>query len=145
MDSPAPLQEAEKAGIYAIGYDRDMASFAPKAVLTSRIWHWGIYYTKVLKEVEDGTWKPDSYLGSMKEGIVDLAPFGPMVPQKVQDYVNKRKEEIENGTFKVFQGPIYDQEGNLKVKEGEELSDADKLQLQWFVKGVVGSIPKGGS
>ncbi len=145
MDSPAPLEEAQKAGIYAIGYDRDMASFAPKAVLTSRIWHWGIFYTKCLKEVEDGTWKPTQYWGGMNEGIVDLAPFGPMVPQKVKDYVLKREQEIKDGTFKVFAGPIYDQEGKLRVPKGQELSDADKLQLQWFVKGVIGSIPKSGS
>ena len=145
MDSPAPLVEAQKAGIYAIGYDRDMESYAPKAVLTSRIWHWGVFYTQCLKEVEDGTWKPTQYWGGMKDGIVSLAPFGPMVPEKVKQYVEKREEEIKNGTFKVFAGPIYDQEGNLKVPKGQELSDADKLQLQWFVKGVVGSIPKSGS
>jgi basic membrane protein A len=68
-----------------------------------------------------------------------------MVPQNVKDYVLKREQEIKDGKFKVFAGPIYDQEGNLKVPEGQELSDADKLQLQWFVKGVVGSIPKSGS
>ncbi len=145
MDSPAPLEEAQKAGVYAIGYDRDMASFAPKAVLTSRIWHWGVYYTKVLKEVEDGTWKPTAYWGGMNEGIVDLAPLGPMVPDNVKELVKKREDAIKAGTFKVFTGPIYDQDGNLKVKEGEELPDGDKLQLQWFVKGVVGTIPKGGS
>ena len=145
MDSPAPLVEAQKAGIYAIGYDRDMESYAPKAVLTSRIWHWGVFYTQCLKEVEDGTWKPTQYWGGMKDGIVSLAPFGPMVPEKVKQYVEKREEEIKNGTFKVFAGPIYDQDGNLKVPKGQELSDADKLQLQWFVKGVVGSIPKSGS
>ncbi len=145
MDSPAPLKEAQKAGIYAIGYDMDAASAAPKAVLTSRIWHWGVYYTKVLKEVEDGTWKPTQYWGSMNDGIVDLAPFGPMVPQNVKDYVTKKENAIKDGTFKVFTGPIYDQDGKLMVKKGEELPDANKLQLQWFVKGVVGTIPKGGS
>jgi len=145
VDSPAALQEAEKAGKYGVGYDRDMASFAPKAVLTSRIWHWGIYYVDVLKAVHDGTWKPGEYWGGMNEGIVDLAPFGPMVPDDVQQYVENRKQMILNGDYDPFMGPIYDQDGNLKVKEGEELSDADKLSIQWFVKGVIGTIPKGGS
>lgn len=145
MDSPASLKEAQEEGVYGIGYDKDMAKFAPKAVLTSRVWHWGVFYTKCLKEVENGTWKPTQYWGGMDEGIVDLAPFGPMVPQNVKDYVLKREQEIKDGKFKVFAGPIYDQEGNLKVPEGQELSDADKLELQWFVKGVVGTIPESGS
>jgi basic membrane protein A len=142
MDTPACLQVAEKAGKYGIGYDRDMASAAPKACLTSRIWHWGLYYVQTLKEVHEGTWKAGEYWGGMKTGIVELAPYGPMVPQKVRDYVEKRKQEIIDGSFKVFSGPIYDQEGKLKVKEGEEVSDGDKLSIQWFVEGVVGTIPK---
>ncbi len=145
VDSPAALQEAEKAGKYGVGYDMDMSSAAPKAVLTSRIWHWGPYYVKVLKEVENGTWKSEQYWGEMKDGIVDLAPFGPMVPDDVKQYINKRKQDILDGKYDPFQGPIYDQSGKLRVKKGEELSDADKLQIQWFVKGVIGTIPKTGS
>jgi basic membrane protein A len=81
----------------------------------------------------------------MKDGIVSLAPLGPMVPDKVKQYVNKRQQQILDGTYDPFMGPIYDQNGVLRVKKGEELSDADKLSLQWFVRGVVGSIPKSGS
>lgn len=145
VDDPAPLKEAEKAGKYGVGYDRDMASAAPKAVLTSRIWHWGIYYVQAVKAVHDGTWKPDQYWGDMKDGIVDLAPMASFVPANVQEYVNKRKQDVLDGKYDPFDGPIYDQNGNLKVKQGERLSDADQLSLQWFVKGVVGTIPKSGS
>jgi basic membrane protein A len=145
VDDPAPLKEAEKAGKYSLGYDRDMASAAPTSVLTSRIWHWGIYYVQVLKAVHDGTWKPEQYWGQMSTGIVELAPYGPMVPQDVRTFVDQKKQEIIAGTYDPFDGPIYDQQGNLKVKQGEQLSDADKLNLQWFVQGVVGTIPKSGS
>jgi basic membrane protein A len=145
VDDPAPLVEAEKAGKYGIGYDNDMAGAAPKAVLTSRIWHWGIYYKQVLEKVHDGTWKPDQYWGGMSDGIVDLAPMASFVPQNVQDYVNKRKQDILDGKYDPFDGPIYDQSGKLMVKAGERLSDADQLSLQWFVKGVIGTIPKSGS
>ena len=34
-DSPAPVQAAERRGVYAVGYASDMAYFGPKAVLTS--------------------------------------------------------------------------------------------------------------
>jgi basic membrane protein A len=145
VDDPAPLVEAEKAGKYGVGYDSDMSSAAPKAVLTSRIWHWGLYYKQILEEVHNGTWKPDSYWGGMKDGIVDLAPMASFVPADVQDYVTVRKQDILNGKYDPFDGPIYDQSGNLMVKAGERLSDADQLALQWFVQGVVGTIPKSGS
>jgi len=142
LNTPAPLQVAEKAGKYGIGYNIDQAAAAPKACLTSRVWHWGLYYVQIVKEVHEGTWKSGAYWGGMETGLVELAPYGPMVPQKVRDYVNKRKQEIIEGTFKVFSGPLYDQNGKLKVKEGEEMPDGDKLSIQWFVEGVVGIIPK---
>jgi len=142
MDTPASLIEAEKVGKYGIGYDKDMAPAVPKACLTSRIWHWGLYYVQVLEAVHNGTWKAGEYWGGMETGLVDLAPYGPMVPQDVRDYTDKRKQEIIEGKFECFTGPLYDQDGKLAVKEGEEIPDADKLSLQWFVEGVIGTIPK---
>ena len=40
----------------------------------------------------------------------------------------------------MFTGPLYDPKGELKLAEGERMSDADMLALQWFVKGVNGTI-----
>jgi basic membrane protein A len=80
----------------------------------------------------------------MSTGVVGLAPYGSMVPQEVRTFVDQKKQEIVAGTYDPFDGPIYDQQGNLKVKQGEQLSDADKQSLQWFVQGVIGTIPESG-
>jgi len=140
-DSPASIEAAKKAGIYAIAYDRDIHDKFPKTVLTSRAWNWGVFYVEVLKEIKNGTWKSKQYWGGIETGIVKLGKFGDTVPEKVKKYVLKREQELKEGKFKVFAGPIYDQHGKLMVKKGQELPDKDKLSLQWFVDGVVGSIP----
>ena len=145
VDSPAAITAAAKKGKYAIGYDSDMAHFAPKAVLCSRVWDWGPFYVKTVKAVANGTRKAKSYWCGMETEIVKLSPFWPMVPEKVKKYVETKKKLIITHKFDPFQGPIYDQKGTLKVKKGQVLSDKDKLSLQWFVKGVVGSIPKSDS
>jgi len=80
----------------------------------------------------------------MDEGIVDIAPFGPMVPDNVKKLVEVFKKAIKEGFFDPFEGPIYDQEGKLRVKEGEKLSDEALLSMDWFVDNVEGTIPKGG-
>jgi len=116
-----------------------------KSVLTSRIWHWGPYYLKVAKEVEDGTWKAGDYWGGMADGIVDLAPLSPVVPQDVVDYVNARKQLIIDGKYTPFDGPMVNQKGETIVPAGTTMSDEDQLNLQWFVQGVIGEIPKSGS
>jgi len=149
-DTPAPLDAAFKAGKYGIGYETDMAASMKtpeeaKSVLTSPIWNWGPYYLKVAKSVEDGTWKSGDYWGGMSDGIVDIAPVSSAVPQSVIDYVNTRKQLIVDSKYTPFDGPMINQKGVTVVPAGTTMSDADQLNLQWFVQGVIGEIPKSGS
>jgi basic membrane protein A len=141
-DSAAATQTAEKRGVYAIGNDSDMTLYGPKAHLTANIFNWGIYYKHVYKLVKEGKWKPGSEWWNISTGVVGLSPYGSMVPQNVKDVVNSKKEKIIDGTFNVFAGPISDQSGQIKVNQGEEVSDAKLLSMDYFVEGVVGSIPK---
>ncbi len=141
-DSPAPLQVAEKRGVYAFGQASDMKSFAPKAQLTAIIDNWGDYYTERVKAVMDGTWKSTDTWDGIKEGMVKMAPYGDAVPEDVRKLADKVKASIVDGSFKPFQGPIKNQKGELVVKEGESISDADLSKLDWYVEGVEGSIPK---
>ena len=143
QDSPAPQQAAQERGAYGIGYNSDMSAFAPEAHLTAPVWNWGVFYEYAIRGILDGTYKHGNYWWGMKEGIVDIAPFGPMVPDNVKKIVNVFKEAIIDGTFDPFEGPIYDQEGKLRVKAGEKLSDEALLSMDWFVDNVEGTIPKG--
>ena len=103
-----------------------MRHFAPDAHLTAPIWHWATYYELVINEIKNGTWKPGSYWGGIKEGIVDIAPFGKMVPQDVADMVMKRRQEIIDGTFNVW----------------PDKTDQELLSMNYFIEGVEGTIPK---
>ncbi len=138
QDSPGPQEAAQEKGVYSIGYNSDMSAFAPKSHMTAPVWNWGPYYTKVVEQVKKGTWKAESAWPGLKEGIVDLAPFGAMVPQNVQDKVNKEKADIIDGK-KIFTGPIKDQKGTVKIAGGVAATDKELLGMTWFVKGVVGT------
>lgn len=142
QDTPGPMQAAEEKGVLSIGYNTDMSQFAPKAVMTSPIWNWGPYYVKTVQAVIDGTWKSEQYWGPMSDGIVDMAPFGPMVPEDVKQLVETKKQEIISGKWDVFTGPIKDQGGAEKAAAGQKIADADLLGMNWFVQGVEGTIPK---
>lgn len=143
QDTAGPMQAAEARGKYGVGYDADMSKFAPKAVLTSPIWNWGVYYSDVVKQVQAGTWKSGQYWGSWKDGVVDLAPIGSMVPADV-----KANAEAEMATFKsgdqsiftIFTGPLKDQKGAEKVPAGQAMTAEELLSMSWFVEGVEGSI-----
>lgn len=142
QDTPGPQQAAEEAGKYAIGYNTDMRSFAPKANLTSAVWDWGPYYVEAVKAVVDGTYTSGSYWGGLEDGIVDIAPLSDEVPAEVADMVEAKKQEMINGEWDVFWGPIKDQSGTVVVPEGSKMEDGELLSFDWFVEGVEGVIPK---
>jgi basic membrane protein A len=89
--------------------------------------------------VKAKTWKSESTWWGLKEGIVDIAPFGDMVPQDVRDKVTAARQEIMEDKLHVFAGPLKDQKGEVKVAEGQVMPDGDLLGMTWFVEGVVGS------
>ena len=140
QDTPGPQQAAEERGKWSIGYNMDMSKVAPKANLTSAVWNWGAYYVPVIKEIQAGNWKSGSYWGSMKDGVVDVAPYGPAVSEETKKLADQAKADIIAGKEKVFTGPIKDQNGNVKVPAGTTLSDQELLSMDWFVEGVEGKI-----
>jgi basic membrane protein A len=142
QDAPATLQAAEDRGAYVIGYNSDMRDFAPNAFLTAPVWNWGSLYTKLAKEVGNGTWKSEQIWDGMKEGLVELATFNSKVPAEVQTLVAEKEAAIKAGTFHPFTGPIKDQAGKEVVAAGKTPSDSDLLGMSYFVEGVQGTIPK---
>ncbi len=142
QDTTEPQKAAQERGALSIGYDSDMRAFVGDTVLTGPVWNWGVYYVKTVQDAINGTWKTHQYWGGMADGVVELADFSPKVPQDVRDEVNAAKEKILSGEWDVFCGPIVDQDGNTVVAEGECMSDGDMLGMNFFVDGVVGTIPE---
>lgn len=137
-DSPAVIQAAEARGVYSVGFNSDMSRYGPKSHLTAAVMQWESIYRDKIQAVLDDTWEPTAIWHGLKEGVVDVAPFNEAVPEWVVEKVNAVKMQIINGERDVFQGPIYNQAGELMVKEGEQLSDEDLLELEWYVNGIEG-------
>lgn len=145
QDTPAPQQAAQEKGAYGIGYNSDMSAFAPKAFLTAPVWNWGPFYVDVVKRVKEGTWKSSQYWGSMAEKTVGLAQLGPMVPNEVKAVVKQKQDQIMAGKFTIFdlfQGPLKDQKGEIRVPAGKKMTGEEILGMSWFVQGVEGTIPR---
>lgn len=139
-DSPAPLQEAQKQGKLGFGQASDQYNFAPNAQLTATIDNWGPYYIEKVKAVIDGTWESGDYFGHMNEGAVQMAPFTNM-PADVEAAAQSIKDAISAGEYFAFTGPIYDNEGNLQLADGEVASDAHLNQMMYYVEGITAKVP----
>src|SRR5215208_4187159 len=139
VDSPAAGQYAESKKIPWVGYDSNARKFAPSQWLTAAIYNWGPYYTRKIKAAMDGTWKSGFYYGTIKDGMIGLAPFGPQVTAKTKAAIAAKRAAIVSGKFYEFAGPLYDQKGKLRVPKGKRLSVQDLYAMDWLVRGVQGS------
>ena len=141
VDSPIPVIEAaKKRGIKVIGYHFDDMTFYPQGWLTGGYWNWAPIMAGVIKEVEAGTWKSQAVYGNLKSGAAKLAPFGPSVDAATRQLVLDKEKAIEDGKLDVWAGPIYAQDGKLLVPAGSVLPRAKVDAMDFFVKGVVGSL-----
>jgi basic membrane protein A len=140
------IETAERNGVMSVGYHADASSLAPEGWLTGSIWDWGNLYVDMVKSIEDGSWKDSPYAGQYRtgvaEGAVKLAPFGKSVPQAVQDEVLAIEKTLLDGSFFPFTGPIYDQNGDVKIAEGVQPSVEELEATDYLIQGVVGTIPQ---
>jgi simple sugar transport system substrate-binding protein len=139
-DSTAAVQVAEEKGKYAVAYHSDMSKFGPKAQLAAVTHHWGKYFTKTAQAVLDGTWKPDSTWGGIKDDMVALEAFGPAVPDDVKKLVKEKQAEIVAGKITPFDAPVIDNEGKTRLASGSMNDDALN-KMDFYVQGVAGKLP----
>jgi basic membrane protein A len=141
VDSPTTIiSTAESRGVYSIGFQSLHAQeFAPEYWISGTGYTLGGTLTWLASTVIDGTWEPIFLRCSLFDGCMAMAPFGPLVPQEVQDEVLAVSAEVEAGTIVVFAGPIVDQDGNVMVAEGEVLTADLMSSVDWFVEGIIGS------
>jgi basic membrane protein A len=74
----------------------------------------------------------------VESDFITLADYGPAVTDDVKQLIEEQKQAIISGELKIFAGPISDNQGNVKIPEGEaggiELLDT----TDWLVEGVIG-------
>jgi simple sugar transport system substrate-binding protein len=140
-DSPAIMQVAQSKGLFAFGQDSDMSRYGPKAQLTANTVNWGVYYRAKVKQMLDGKWKSEDTKWGMKEGTIELSALNPAVPADIAKMFEDKRAAIKAGTFRPFDGPVKDQQGNIKVPAGQSISESELWGMKWYVEGVESKLP----
>ncbi len=142
-DSYAPCQAAEKAGVLAFGQASNQEAFCPNAHMTAIEDIWGPYYAAKAQAVLDGTWKSEDTWHGFKEGMVEMSPYNEnILPADLIAEAKAMEAAIEDGSFHSFEGPIYNQAGELVVPEGEVADDGMLAGMMFYVQGIDGDIPQ---
>ena len=138
VDSLSPLWVADNNNIMSIGYNFDNSKSCPTSYLTAAVWNWENFYTPRIAECIRGDFEGRNYWEGVNTGIVSLAPLGTTAKEGIAEKIEEEKEKFRTGTFDVFYGPVYDNEGNIRIAEGESMTDDAMLNsFDWYVEGVV--------
>jgi basic membrane lipoprotein Med (substrate-binding protein (PBP1-ABC) superfamily) len=131
---------AEEAGVWSVGTMGDTRDFAQENYISAGVIDFGSMLVDQVGRILDGQWEGNGAMRfySIPEGM-DIAAWGPNVPQDVQDQVNAVRDRIVNEGFDPLAGPITDKDGNVVLAEGGALTGLQVLQgVPWLVPGVEG-------
>jgi basic membrane protein A len=163
-DTPAVADVAQEKGKWGVTYDW-YGSCKVERCLTAPYWVWGPVYAEIAKGVIDGTYTPGWDYFDADTGALGLFGFmeGEELPPGVAELPEEVVQEVRDlmaktlagewTRFDVFSGPIYDNQGNLIVPEGEALEQVDldafpefglgcKYCMKWWAEGITAELPE---
>ncbi len=142
-DSQAVASTAESRGVKVISYHSPMVTAAPTQLIGAVTHHWDEFYAKRIQAVMDGTWKVDPVWGGAELHMIALENISKDAKKEVVDDINATYAKLEKQQFKIFTGPIVDNEGKVRIPEGQSADDKMLTTMNFFVKGVTGKVPSG--
>lgn len=143
QDMITPQCSARKFGLY------NNEGVGNRQHIAMPVWHWGVFYEKLIQSIISGSWKLDessdstkalNYWWGMSAGVIDLI-CSDKIPVETQRIVALFKNMIVEGKFKPFADELYDQNRKLRNKKGCALSPDDIITMDWLLDNVVGVIP----
>lgn len=150
--------------IYTFSHYSPMLSFGNESVVSGQLVDWGVIYEDILTKIYAGAYDNTNlegvdYWWMLKHGAAELGgDFGVPVNPKfeselkgynitdptlgevnIYDLVMTRLDQMTEETvlFDPFVGPIYDNDGVLRIVEGERGSHDVLWTIDWFVDNVV--------
>lgn len=135
----SPLYSADKKGVLSIGCSFDNRDKLPGSFLSACLWDWAPFYREKIEACLKGVFRGDSKLYDIDSGIVYLADPSESgnAGRGYEGLLSDARGKLCDRSFDVFYGPVTDNEGNIRIADGESMSDeAMYSHFDWYVEGV---------
>lgn len=168
MSSSTPVQVAGAHGIPTFSHCSPMYDFAPEYIVSGHLLHYEVIYEDFFAKIYSGLYTSHNlqdvkYWWSMPQGGLELGakygmPINPLFEDKlksvkvtdpilgeipVYDLIFVRLEQMADPqmVFNPFDGPLYDNNGQLRVPAGYRLTKEEQETLDWYPEGYIGPTP----
>lgn len=122
-NTPASQIAAETGGVWGVGYNNCWIDIVPDTVLMSPMFDWSVYMTHAIRTIVAGGVLETDYFGTLIDGMVILSDFNDAImPEGAAEAIEEAKARFLDG-WNLFEGPLYDNEGNLIVAAGETFDE----------------------
>ena len=141
QDTPSVVTVAEEEGVYVVNTSSDMKDYAPEHLLASMQIDWSDYFVAQATAAAEDTFEGEAFFGGMADGAVSVESLSEDLSAEQRATIDETVAGIAAGDFHPFTGPITDQDGEVRVAEGETLDDPAILSMDWLVEGVETKLP----
>ena len=142
-----PSEISKKYGVFSMLSRVDESLTDEERCIAAPIWNWGLFYEKILKNIQSESFKDLSDIFStnsklinfywgMASGVIDIFYLKENIPAETEKLLTLIKKMIIDNDYNPFTGPIYDNNGTLRVEEEEALSHEDILSMDWFTDNI---------
>ncbi len=94
------------------------------------------FYLSQFKQMDLETWQPQSYVGTIGNGVVAVSAAQECAADGTQDVIDVLVPKIATGEGYIFSGEIKSTAGNVIVQQSHTLSPAEVYGLDWYFLGV---------
>ncbi len=95
------IEAAREKNILTFGYFLDQRELAPGNIVSSAIIKTGEMIYKSVKAARSGGFKSGINVFGLKSGVLEVGPYGPMVPQKIRNDIGELVKKIKSGEIKI--------------------------------------------
>lgn len=138
VDMIRPEEQARRYGVFVLDEKGRQKRIA------ASIWNWGMFYELVVRKVLDGTYDdiPASQKGhalnywlGLESGLIDII-LSDDLPRPSHRLYDLLRKGIIDGRVNPFEGVIYDREGKEHGIEGQPLTFAEIMSMDWLAENV---------
>ena len=120
-----------------------------KSNLAMPLWNWGVYYEKLIRSIMNKSFQTEressrkalNYYWGMSAGVVELI-CSKRVPESVKKLTGILQDAICDGSFKPFQGKMYNQEGECVEGAERSFTLQQVIDIDWLLENIEGAIPE---
>jgi simple sugar transport system substrate-binding protein len=154
--------------IYTFSHYSPMQEFGTDTTVSGQLVNWGVIYEDVLAKIYSGAYNTTNleeidYWWMLKHGAAELGgefgvPINPVFEDElkaamvtdellgeisVYDLVMERLDQMKEETvlFDPFTGPIYDNQGDLRIEAGRRGTHDELWTIDWYVDNIQGEVP----